>query len=286
MYVAKRGGDGAVMYAAEQDQHSPTRLTLAGDLRRALESDAAENGFGLHYQPQLALASGAVTGVEALARWRHPQRGWLPPDEFIALAERTGFIRGLTDRVLEMALSQCRRWRDQGLCLRVAVNLSMRDLQEPKLPEIIAEMLARHAIPARLLRLEVTESVVMADPGSAVTVLARLRALGMEVAIDDFGTGYASLAYLADLPADTLKIDRSFVHGLVGRPRHTAIVRSTIELAHNLGLRVVAEGVEDAATWDALAGLGCDEAQGFLMGVPMPGADVADWLATTSKLAA
>jgi EAL domain-containing protein (putative c-di-GMP-specific phosphodiesterase class I) len=210
----------------------------------------------------------------------------VPPDEFIALAERTGLIRPLTERVLEMALEQCRAWRDAGLELPVAVNLSMRDLQEPELPETIGGMLARYAIPSRLLRVEVTESVLMADPARAVMVLARLRALGLQVAIDDFGTGYASLAYLADLPADTLKIDRSFVQGLAARPRHAAIVRWTVELAHDLGLRVVAEGVEDGPTWDALAALGCDEAQGYLMGRPMSAEHLAGWLQTSSKRAA
>jgi diguanylate cyclase (GGDEF)-like protein/PAS domain S-box-containing protein len=284
MYEAKRSSGGHVMYLAEHDHHSPTRLTLAGELRRALEAGSGE--FLLHYQPQLALGSAVVTGVEALARWGHAQRGWVPPDEFIGLAERTGLIRPLTDYVLELALQQCRVWLGTGLELPVAVNLSMRDLQDPRLPETIDALLARHAVPSQLLRLEITESVLMADPGRVVTVLARLRALGLEVAIDDFGTGYASLAYLADLPADTLKIDRTFVQGLVGRPRHAAIVRSTIELAHNLGLRVVAEGVEDAETWEALKALGCDEAQGYLMGRPMPAADIATWLARTTQRAA
>jgi diguanylate cyclase (GGDEF)-like protein len=286
MYVAKRAGSGAIMYSAEQDEHSPTRLTLAGELRRALQGDSAESGFELHYQPQVVLASGALSGVEALARWRHAQRGWVPPEEFIALAERTGLIRPLTERVLEMALAQCRWWRESGLEVPVAVNLSMRDLQVPTLPETIRELLARHAVPSRLLRLEVTESVLMADPARALATLARLRALGLEVAIDDFGTGYSSLAYLADLPADTLKIDRTFVQELAARPRHAAIVRSTVELAHDLGLRVIAEGVEDAQTWGALAALGCDEAQGYLTGPPMAPGELAAWLRQSSQRAA
>jgi diguanylate cyclase (GGDEF)-like protein len=286
MYVAKRSSVGCVMYSAEHDHHSPTRLTLAGELRRALEGRTGGAGFLLHYQPQFALGSGALTGVEALARWRHAQRGWVPPDEFIALAEGTGLIRQLTDCVLDMALGQCANWREAGLELPVSVNLSMRDLQDSRLPETISGLLTRHALPSRLLRLEVTESVLMADPARAVTVLARLRRLGVEVAIDDFGTGYASLAYLADLPADALKIDRTFVQGLVARPRHAAIVRSTVELAHNLGLRVVAEGVEDRETWDALSALGCDEAQGYLMGRPMPAAAITARLTSTYKRAA
>jgi EAL domain-containing protein (putative c-di-GMP-specific phosphodiesterase class I) len=184
----------------------------------------------------------------------------------------------LTDWVLDSALRQCREWTDGGLELPVSVNLSMRDLQEPRLPDVVARLLARHGVPPSRLKLEITESILMADPGRAIAVLARLRALGLHVALDDFGTGYASLAYLADLPVDTLKIDRAFVQALVARPRQAAIVRSTIELAHNLGLQVVAEGVEDAPTWRALAELGCDQAQGFLMGRPMSAEALAGWL--------
>jgi diguanylate cyclase len=273
MYVAKRATSGYAVYAPEQDEHSPTRLSLVGELRRALET----NDLELHYQPQIALATGEVLGAEALVRWRHPQRGLILPDEFIPLAERTGLIRGISDWVLETALAQCRAWRLAGLDLRIAVNLSVRDLQEARLPEMIAALLAAHSVEPRLLRVEITESVLMADRARGVAVLGQLRAIGLEIAIDDFGTGYSSLAYLAELQIDALKIDRSFVSRLESGERHAAIVRSTLDMAHRLGLHVIAEGVEDRRTLMMLAEMGCDAAQGHFFAPAMPATELEEW---------
>ncbi len=274
MYVAKRATSGYAVYAPEQDEHSPTRLTLVSELRHAIDG----NDLALHYQPQVALATGEVLGAEALVRWQHPQRGLILPDEFIPLAERTGLIRPLTDWVLENALAQCRAWRAAGLDLSIAVNLSVRDLEESRLPEMIAALLAAHRVDPRSLRVEITESVLMADRARSVAVLGQLRAIGLEIAIDDFGTGYSSLAYLAELPIDALKIDRSFVMRLNSGHRHAAIVRATLEMAHSLGLRVIAEGVEDARTLSVLAEMGCDAAQGYYFARPMPAPELGEWL--------
>jgi EAL domain-containing protein (putative c-di-GMP-specific phosphodiesterase class I) len=282
MYIAKRAGGGHALYSPEQDQHSPGQLGLVGELRQAL----GNNGLALHYQPQVALRDGSLIGAEGLVRWPHPQRGMIGPDRFIPLAEQSGLIRQVTGWVLETALDQCRQWQRAGLQLAVAVNLSMRDLQDARLPEAILRLLDTYAVDPTQLRLEVTESMLMADPRNVIDVLRRLRATGVEAAIDDFGTGYSSLAYLADLPVNTLKIDRSFVRGLLDGERRAAIVQAAIELAHKLGMKVVAEGIEDVATWDALAALGCDAAQGYFIARPMPGAQLTAWLDQTRALAA
>jgi EAL domain-containing protein (putative c-di-GMP-specific phosphodiesterase class I) len=200
------------------------------------------------------------------------------PDRFVPLAEQSGLIRRLTNWVLETALAQSRQWQRAGHDLSIAINLSMRDLQDRHLGEAIVRLLERYAVDPTQLRLEITESTVMADPKRVIDVLRRLRATGVEVAIDDFGTGYSSLAYLAELPVDALKIDRSFVRGLVGDHRRAAIVKATIGLAHALGLRVIAEGIEDAATWQAVADLGCDSAQGYFIAPPMPAHKLDTWL--------
>ncbi|MBV9897987.1 MAG: EAL domain-containing protein [Chloroflexi bacterium] len=274
MYMAKHAGGGQALYSPEQDRHSPGQLALVGELRHALD----QNGLALYYQPQVSLGTGQLVGVEGLVRWPHPQRGVIGPDRFIPLAEQTGLIRQLTAWVLETALEECRRWQRTGHQLSVAVNLSMRDLQDAHLDESILRLLDRYAVDPRRLRLEITESMLMADPKRVIDVLRRLRATGVEAALDDFGTGYSSLAYLADLPVNTLKIDRSFVGGLMDGRRRAAIVQATIELAHALDLRVVAEGIEDARTWDALAKLGCDSAQGYFIARPMCAFDLNTWL--------
>ena len=274
MYAAKRGRLGVALYEPAQDQHTPERVALVGELRDAIEHGA----LTLHYQPQVDLTSGRICGVEALARWPHPERGLIPPDAFIPLAEQTGLIAPLTDWVLAEAIRQGREWQRAGLLLRVSVNLSMWNLHDPALPERVAALLREHELSPAWLRLELTESALMADTDRAMDVLARLSALGVGLAVDDFGSGYSSLAYLKTLPVDELKIDKGFVREMATDATDAAIVASTVALGHALGLRVVAEGIEDRATWDLLAGMGCDVAQGYHIARPLPPDALARWL--------
>ncbi len=264
------------MYDPADDSHDADRLTLAGDLRQALDRDE----LLLHYQPKVALGgghAGRMVGVEALVRWRHPRLGLIPPDRFIPLAEQTGLIAPLTAWVLEAALRQAHTWAQGGWDLGVAVNLSMRNLHDPALPQTVADLLARYDVPANQVCLELTESAVMADIEGSRTVLERLSALGVRLAVDDFGTGYSSLAYLARLPVDELKIDRSFVRRLATDEGDATIVASTIGLGHALGLSVVVEGVEDAETWAPLGRMGCDVAQGYYLSRPLPADELERW---------
>ena len=277
MYVAKAAQVPLSVYSAEHDHYTKDRLTLITDLRRAI--DGGE--IVLEYQPKLDISRHMVVGVEALARWHHPDRGLVPPDVFVPLAEHTGLIRRLTPYVLNLAAAQCRAWRDAGLDLPVAVNLSVRDLLDPGLPDQVAELLRRHLLDPRSLVLELTESSVMDQPARAEEVLDRLASMGVTLAIDDFGTGYSSLAYLQRLPVRELKIDRSFVTGLRGNESDAAIVHSTIDLGHNLGLTVVAEGVEDAESLERLAAMGCDIAQGYHVARPMPPEKIKGWLTSS-----
>ncbi len=274
LYAAKEERGRWSVYDPEQDPHTPERLALLGELRDGIERGELE----LRYQPKCDLPGGEVTGVEALARWRHPRKGLLPPDEFIPLAENTGLITALTLDVLERAMRQARRWAEAGRPLGVAVNLSVRHLSDPHLPAKVEQVLRRHGVPATALTLEVTESTIMKDPGRAMTVLAGLRALGVRIGVDDYGTGYSSLAYLRQLHVDELKIDRSFIGNLTGSDNDEVIVRSTIELGHNLGLVVVAEGVEHAETWARLRELGCDMVQGYFVARPLPADEFDAWL--------
>jgi diguanylate cyclase (GGDEF)-like protein/PAS domain S-box-containing protein len=274
MYVAKRAANGFALYDARFDDNSPDRLALATELRQALEDGHLE----LYYQPKLWLADGSVAGVEALLRWSHPRRGPIPPDQFIPLAEQTGLIHALTRWVLDAALRQYAAWRREGLEVPVAVNFSMRNLQDPEIADTVASLLERWNVAPSALEIEITESTLMADPTGALDVLGRMRALGVRVAIDDFGTGYSSLAYLKQLPVDGVKVDRSFVREMLSNDSDRVIVRATIDLAHNLGLRVVAEGVEDAATYALLGGLGCDEGQGYHVQRPLAADDATAWL--------
>jgi diguanylate cyclase len=274
MYAAKAAHAGFMVYDPAVDQHSPRRLALLGGLRRALERDE----LVLHYQPKADLQSGQILGVEALVRWQHPDHGLLAPEEFIPLAERTGLIHPLTRWVLDAALRQAAQWQQAGHRLSVAVNVSTRCLLDPGFPDEVAERLHAWQVPAGSLMLEVTESAVMADPARALDVLGRLHAMGVKLAVDDFGTGYSSMAYLKALPVDELKVDRSFVGQMADSSSDAVIVRSTIDLGHNLGLRVVAEGVETQAAWQELEALGCDTAQGFYLGRPMPASDLERWL--------
>lgn len=274
MYVAKRANSNYALYDREQDQDSLRQLMLSGELSRAVEGQQ----LLLHYQAKVFFNTGQVVGAEALVRWNHPHRGLIPPDEFIPLAERTGLIRDLTQFVLREAIRQCAEWRRAGLEIALAVNLSARDLQEAQLAEQVASYLAEYNVPATSLEIEITESVIMTDPARALAVLTQLSDRGVNLSIDDFGTGYSSLAYLKKLPVDTLKIDKSFVMNMVQDESDAAIVHSTIDLAHHLGLKVVAEGVETQEVWDMLADLGCDIAQGYFLGRPQAAADFSAWL--------
>jgi diguanylate cyclase (GGDEF)-like protein len=266
MYAAKELKAGAVVFEPDQHVTAPWRLTVLGDLRRALEG--SEELF-LNYQPKYTLDGERIEGVEALLRWQHPTEGLIPPDEFIPVAEGTGIILRLTERVLGMALGQMRHWLDAGHAVPVAVNLSTRCLLDVDLPQLVQRLLAEHRVPAELLRLEVTESAVMGDAARCMEVLERLHDLGVRLSIDDFGTGYSSMAYLRRLPVDELKIDRSFVLGMTTTQQDAVLVRTAIDLGHNLGLTVVAEGVEGAEHVHALRALGCDIAQGYHYARPM-----------------
>ncbi len=279
MYVAKEHPAGCEVYARERDEYSPDRLTMLTELRRAI--DAGE--LVLHYQPKAELRTGRVSGVEALVRWSHSTRGLIPPDEFIPLAQKTGVIVPLTHFVLNEALRQCRTWQLEGLNLCVGVNLSARNLLDVNLPDTVGGLLAKWEVAPSFLELEITESTILADPIRAMHVLSRLSDMGVRLAIDDFGTGYSSLAYLKRLPVDELKIDKSFVQGMERDDNDAVIVRSTIDLGRNLGLRVVAEGVETDEAWRRLVALGCDVAQGYYLSRPVPAAELASWLRATRR---
>jgi diguanylate cyclase (GGDEF)-like protein len=270
MYVAKENRLGVAAYDSALDGHSTQRATLLGDLRKAIN----EGQLVLHYQPKINLADGSVHSVEALVRWDHAGEGLLLPGQFLPLAERTGLVHTLTRHVLNAALAQARLWRDSGRHVPVACNLSARNLMDKDFSREIAELLEYWQVPAELLQLEVTESALMADPERARLVLTELRDLGVRLAIDDFGTGYSSLTCLRSLPVSELKIDRSFVGSMLANANDAFIVRSVIDLGHNLGLQVVAEGVEDLATCEALRELGCDIAQGYHFGAPEPAHDL------------
>jgi diguanylate cyclase (GGDEF)-like protein/PAS domain S-box-containing protein len=276
--AAKREPGSFVVYTPECDPYDPQRLNLLGELRRALEGDE----LLLHYQPKVDIKARALVGAEALLRWRHPRHGMVPPDEFIPLAEKSGLIKPLARWVLKEAVRQCRRWAHGGRALPVAVNLSARNLQDPSLVSQISELLAAEGVAAGQLRVELTESAVMSDPGRAVLSLRQLRLAGIEMALDDFGTGYSSLAYLQTLPVSELKIDKTFIIGMAGNGTGKAtIVRSTSDLGHNLGLTVVAEGVEDEPTLELLGSYGCDAAQGYHIARPMKAVDFDQWLAAS-----
>jgi diguanylate cyclase (GGDEF)-like protein len=273
MYRAKAAHHPLVVYRSEDDYHSPERLGLAADLRRALTDDQ----LVLHYQPQVELGLGRPVAAEGLVRWHHPQRGLLGPLEFIEVAERTGVIKDLTHRVLDLGLHDLRAWTDQGRQLSLSLNISVRSLLDRRFPEEVARLLDHHGVDGHALTLELTESSLMVDPELARKIMRQLAELGVSVAIDDFGTGYSSLAYLTDLPIGELKIDKSFVRAMSSDSRNAIVVRSTIELAHNLGLRTVAEGIEDAFTFERLRALGCELAQGFHMSKPLPARSLVNW---------
>ena len=274
MYVAKRSRRGFAVYETKQDQHKLHSLSLMSELRTAIESDQ----LILCYQPVINLQTHKVSGVEALARWHHPKHGLLYPDEFIPLAEQTGLIRTLTLWVLKRATEQSREWSRTGIELRVAVNLSVRNLHDAYFPEQVASIIASGGVQLSRLRLEITETAIMSDPARALEILNHMGAMGVKISIDDFGTGYSSLSYLKQLPVDELKIDKSFVMGITEDDNDAVIVRSTIDLAHNIGLKVVAEGVENQTVYNLLAGLHCDAAQGYYMSEALAADELVKWL--------
>ncbi|MDQ0686429.1 diguanylate cyclase (GGDEF)-like protein [Streptomyces achromogenes] len=273
MYQAKRDRTGVEVYESKRDSNTPDRLGLLGDLRRALDAHEVQ----LHYQPKVRF-DGQVAGLEALVRWVHPERGKVPPDEFIAIAESSGLMPHLTEYVLDTALGQVARWRAQGLFVPVAVNVSPRDVHTPGFAGSVAARLARHGVPAGALQLEITEHVLLEDPQRAADTLNALTGHGVKMSLDDFGTGYSSLVHLRRLPVSELKIDRSFVARLAVDAEDAEIVRCTVDLAHSLGLLVVAEGVEDDETWERLRDLGCDAVQGWLVAAAMPADETTAWL--------
>jgi diguanylate cyclase (GGDEF)-like protein len=274
MYAAKRNKAGFAIYDPHYDTSQQEHLSLLGELRRAVERDELR----LYYQPKVSLSSSNISAVEALLRWEHPVRGLVPPGMFIPFAEHTGYIKLLTRWVMREAIRQCGAWLCEGLRLQVAVNISARDLMNRELPAEVGALLAEHGVPPALLCLEITESGFMEDPANAQKVLDRLAELGVRLSIDDYGTGYSSLSYIMRLPVQELKIDRSFISRMAVDEEISTIVRSTIELGHNLGLEVVAEGVEDLPVWNLLRALGCDDAQGFYMSRPLAAEALARWI--------
>lgn len=275
MYAAKRARSGWRRYDSALDRHSPRRLAIAGHL-----SDAIANGeLRLEYQPKMQVADHGIVAVEALARWQHPEFGGISPTEFISVAEQAGAIHQLTEFVLNTALAQVATWRNMGVDLHVAVNLSVRDVIEGDLPERVDRLLAIHGLPASCLTLELTETILLPENSGALQVLETLRALGIRIALDDFGSGYSSMSYLRNLPVDEIKIDKSFVMDLPLRERDQLIVRSIVDLGHNLGVQVTAEGVETQRCLALVAELGCDQIQGFLLTRSLSATDLLRWLA-------
>ncbi len=278
LYAAQQSGRDYEVYGPDRDPYSPRRLSLMGELRRAL----AGGQFVLYCQPKVELKTGRVIAVETLVRWEHPAYGRVPPDEFIPLIESSGLIQPLTQWVLDAALAQCRAWEEAGIRVPAAVNLSTRNLLDPELVDRVRRALGAWNAPADWLEFEITESLVMADPEASLACLQRLRANGHKLAIDDYGKGYASLSYLRNLPVDAIKIDQEFVMGLAQDAADALMVRSTIEVAHHLGRKVIAEGVESREIWARLVALECDEGQGYFIARPLPASGFAEWLARWS----
>lgn len=283
MTIAKEQRLGFRRFTAKRAEDTNARLSLLGDLRRALD---AGDEITLHYQPKIRIVDGELAGVEALARWRHPVKGPISPGDFIPVLEATTLIHRFTEQVLIQALTQARSWLDRGHRVPVAVNISTRSLLDPGFPARLAALLRQIGVPGDQLGIEVTEYSIMSDPNTAIETLHRLRTLGVKISVDDYGTGYSSMTYLRLLPLDELKIDRSFVRDLSTDPGNRALVASTVELGHNLGLVVVAEGIEDAPTLAALGEIGCDLAQGYHLARPMPAEAVTDRLQRSTVSAA
>ncbi|HXN04528.1 MAG TPA: PAS domain S-box protein [Candidatus Acidoferrum sp.] len=281
LFVAKQGRGAFVRFAPEYEKQGASRLTLMAELRQALHDD--NDQLFLQFQPLVSLRDRSLAGVEALVRWQHPQRGLVPPLDFVPFAEKTGLVQPLTKWVLASALKQSAAWHRGGHTIPVSVNISMRDLVDPGFPELVSKLLRDAEAEPSWVRLEITESVIMSKPEQAISTLSQLRRLGIRLAVDDFGTGYSSLAYLDRLPVDEIKIDKSFVSAMAGEVSRTNIVRASIELGHSLRLQSVAEGVEDASTWAVLAALACDMAQGYFISPPLLAEEVLPWLARWQK---
>jgi diguanylate cyclase (GGDEF)-like protein len=275
MYAAKATQDSVDVYDPNRDTYSLERLALVGELRRAIE----QGELAVHYQPKADTRTGRVIGMEALVRWIHPRRGFIPPEEIIRVAEQTGLIRPLTLFVLAQALRQCRAWRRAGFAYDIAVNLSLRNILDAELPNDVLRLLDDVGLPSSALTFEITESSIMADPVRTEAVVSRLRSMGVAMAIDDFGTGYSSFSHLKRLPVDEIKIDRSFVQHMASDESDFTIVRTIVDLGRNLGIRVVAEGVEDTMTWARLDSVGCDVIQGYVLTKPLSSLDLDRWLA-------
>lgn len=279
MYVAKSNKAGFLIYDPDHDRHGSRRLTLMGELRQAINSDLLE----LVYQPKVDLKSGVIAGAEALVRWYHPQHGSVPPDEFVPLAERAGLIKPLTLWVLKRALSQAAEWHEHGMNLAVAVNISAQDLGDLDLIDFVGDLLASKHVPADRLVLEITETSIMLNQQRALEMLNGLANMGVRLSIDDFGTGYSSLSYLIDLPVSELKIDKRFVMDMIKNTKHAKVVRAVIDLAHNLGLDVIAEGTYDNMTYSKLREMGCDSAQGNYVSKPMSAELLATWIKRSNR---
>ncbi|MDH5649590.1 MAG: EAL domain-containing protein [Gammaproteobacteria bacterium] len=278
MYLAKDSGDPYIIYDPEKDPHSLKRLKLTGDLRLA----SSKNQLLLYYQPKMDMKTHEITGVEALIRWQHPEFGFVPPDEFIPLAEQSGAIKPVTEWVLHTAIDQCTKWNRAGIALSVSVNLSARMLHDIVLPEQVQSILQQHDLPAEKLELEITETAIMMDPEKALLILNKLNSIGIRLAIDDFGTGYTSLSHLKQLPVDDIKVDKSFVMDMLTDNNDAVIVQSIINLAHSMGRTVIAEGVENRKTLTELSHLGCDTIQGYYLSRPLPANEFEGWLKSGS----
>lgn len=273
MYQAKHAVSGFMAYQSELDQHSPDRLALMGELSAAIREDQLE----LHYQPKVSLLEHRVSGFEALLRWEHPRMGLIPPGDFIALAEMGNVIHSLTEWVLDQALAQLKSWHEEHKDVSIAINISTRNLVDQGFPGTLSELIRKHAVDPTCIELEITETALISDPERAQASMNQIADLGVVFSIDDFGTGYSSLGYLKRLPVQALKIDRSFVNDMLRDQQDLVIVRSTVNLARNLGLKVIAEGVEDEATFETLRGMGCDFVQGFYISQALESAVVHDW---------
>ena len=277
MYAAKEANVGYAFHNQEHESRTPDQLALTVEMRRAMERDE----FELYYQPKLHLTSGLMTRAEVLIRWNHPNRGLLPPGAFIPVAERTGLIKPMTDWIIDRMLQQCREWHNAGAPVHVAVNISAKSLQDQTLPVKIQAALDKWKMDPRFVKVEITESSIMADPAHALAITSMLQSMGVRLSLDDFGTGYSSLSNLRQLPVDELKIDKSFVMGMSASDADATIVRTMVDLAHSLGKQVCAEGVEDEETFRRLGDMGCDLAQGYWISKPNPAAEFLEWLVET-----
>jgi predicted signal transduction protein with EAL and GGDEF domain len=279
-HEAKTRGDSIVIFESGREEQFVRQLRIVNDLRSAIQ----KNQLSVFFQPKVSLPVGTICGAEALVRWRHPEYGWLPPDDFIPAAEEAGTIVHLTRHVLIRAMAECRRWQDAGHHLQVSVNISAHDLQDEYLPYYVLENLKEHHLKPERLTLEVTENTVMQKVHKAIAVLQRLRDIGVRISMDDFGTGHSSLAQLKNIPLHELKIDKSFVMTMLTDERNEAIVNTTLELAYNMHLDVVAEGVEDEATLRYLSKAGCAQAQGYFLSKPVTSEQFLDWLRTRERV--